>query len=73
MDLLRASLVSQRVLSMLLRSAVSRQIGAFHLSGDVFGLESGRTHRLTAEAIVETTVGLVKRSNLDESQGKPNR
>jgi CRP/FNR family nitrogen fixation transcriptional regulator len=31
-----------------------RQIGAFHLPGDVFGLESGGTHRLTAEAIVDT-------------------
>ena len=33
-----------------------RQIGAFHLSGDVFGLESGMTHRLAAEAIIDTTV-----------------
>ena len=31
-----------------------RQIGAFHLPGDVFGLESGGTHRLTAEAIIDT-------------------
>jgi CRP/FNR family nitrogen fixation transcriptional regulator len=31
-----------------------RQIGAFHLPGDVFGLESGPEHRLTAEAIVDT-------------------
>ena len=38
-----------------------RQIGAFHLPGDVFGLESGAEHRLTAEAIIETTVRVVKR------------
>jgi CRP/FNR family nitrogen fixation transcriptional regulator len=42
-----------------------RQIGAFHLPGDVFGLESGSAHRLTAEAIVETTVRMVKRRALE--------
>ena len=42
-----------------------RQIGAFHLKGDVFGLESGSTHRLTAEAIADTTVRLVKRRRLE--------
>ncbi len=35
-----------------------RQIGAFHLPGDVFGLESGTVHRLAAEAIIDTTVRL---------------
>ncbi len=44
-----------------------RQIGAFHLPGDVFGLESGSNHRLTAEAIVRTTVRLVKRQNLEQA------
>ena len=29
-----------------------RQIGAFHLAGDIFGLENGGEHRFTAEAIV---------------------
>jgi CRP/FNR family nitrogen fixation transcriptional regulator len=42
-----------------------RQIGAFHLIGDIFGLESGPSHRLTAEAIVETTVRMVKRRSLE--------
>jgi CRP/FNR family transcriptional regulator, nitrogen fixation regulation protein len=42
-----------------------RQIGAFHLPGDVFGLEPGSTHRLTAEAISDTTVRLVKRRSLE--------
>jgi CRP/FNR family nitrogen fixation transcriptional regulator len=42
-----------------------RQIGAFHLVGDVFGLENGAAHRFTAEAIVETTVRLMKRRSLE--------
>jgi CRP/FNR family nitrogen fixation transcriptional regulator len=44
-----------------------RQIGAFHLPGDVFGLESGASHRLAAEAIIDTTVRLVKRSSLEQA------
>jgi CRP/FNR family nitrogen fixation transcriptional regulator len=42
-----------------------RQIGAFHLTGDIFGLENGGEHRFTAEAIVDTTVRLVKRQSLE--------
>jgi CRP/FNR family nitrogen fixation transcriptional regulator len=42
-----------------------RQIGAFHLVGDIFGLENGSVHRFTAEAIVETTVRLMRRSSLE--------
>jgi CRP/FNR family transcriptional regulator, nitrogen fixation regulation protein len=41
-----------------------RQIGAFHLAGDMFGLENGDVHRFTAEAIVDTAVRLVKRVSL---------
>jgi CRP/FNR family nitrogen fixation transcriptional regulator len=41
-----------------------RQINAFHLIGDIFGLETDGIHRFTAEAIVETTVRLVKRVSL---------
>ncbi|MGB5904978.1 MAG: helix-turn-helix domain-containing protein [Xanthobacteraceae bacterium] len=44
-----------------------RQIGAFHLPGDVFGLEADSNHRLTAEAIIDTTVRLVKRSSLEHA------
>jgi CRP/FNR family nitrogen fixation transcriptional regulator len=44
-----------------------RQIGAFHLPGDVFGLESGTVHRLAAESIVDTTVRLVKRRSLEQA------
>ena len=42
-----------------------RQIGAFHLPGDVFGLENGDFHRFTAEAIVKTTTYVVKRQSLE--------
>jgi CRP/FNR family nitrogen fixation transcriptional regulator len=42
-----------------------RQIGAFHLTGDIFGLENGSEHRFTAEAIVDTTVRLIKRRSLE--------
>jgi CRP/FNR family nitrogen fixation transcriptional regulator len=42
-----------------------RQIGAFHLPGDIFGLVNGGEHRFTAEAIVDTTVRLIKRHSLD--------
>src|SRR5206468_10550160 len=46
-----------------------RQIGAFHLPGDVFGLDAGSTHRLTAEAIADTAVRLVKRRSLEAAAG----
>src|ERR1700694_1619179 len=37
-----------------------RQIGAFHLPGNVFGLESGVVHRGAAAAIIYTNVRLGK-------------
>jgi CRP/FNR family transcriptional regulator, nitrogen fixation regulation protein len=46
-----------------------RQIGAFHLAGDVFGLDPASAHRLTAEAITDTTVRLVKRRSLEVAAG----
>ena len=42
-----------------------RQIGAFHLPGDIFGFENGAVHRFTAEAIVDSTVRVVKRQSLE--------
>jgi CRP/FNR family transcriptional regulator, nitrogen fixation regulation protein len=42
-----------------------RQIGAFHLAGDIFGLENSAAHRFTAEAIVETTARLIRRCSLE--------
>lgn len=41
-----------------------RQIGAFHLPGDIFGIENGDGHRFTAEAVVDTTVWIAKRRSL---------
>jgi CRP-like cAMP-binding protein len=42
-----------------------RQIGAFHLPGDLFGFESGPTHKLTAEAVIETIVLIFERGTLE--------
>lgn len=44
-----------------------RQIGAFHLPGDVFGLECGETHLYSAEAVVESEIALVRRAALDKA------
>jgi len=41
-----------------------RQIGAFYLPGDIFGLEAGDTHGLSAEAVCNCTVAVIKRSSL---------
>ena len=41
-----------------------RQIGAFHLRGDILGVENGEVHRFTAEAIVNTTVWIAKSQSL---------
>jgi CRP/FNR family nitrogen fixation transcriptional regulator len=39
-----------------------RQIGAFYLPGDIFGLEVGTEHRFSADAIGRTVVQVVRRS-----------
>ena len=41
-----------------------RQIGAFYLPGDIFGLEIGDEHAFSAEAITESKVLVFKRSAL---------
>ncbi len=41
-----------------------RQIGAFHLPGDIFGLETGDEHALSAEAITDCKITVIKRSAL---------
>src|SRR6478672_7921046 len=41
-----------------------RQIGAFYLPGDIFGLESGAEHTFSAEAIVDSKVLVIKRSSV---------
>ena len=41
-----------------------RQIGAFHLPGDIFGLETGEVHTFSAEAITECKIVVIKRSTV---------
>ncbi|MCK9916557.1 helix-turn-helix domain-containing protein [Microbacteriaceae bacterium K1510] len=41
-----------------------RQIGAFYLPGDIFGLEIGEEHTFSAEAIVDCKILVIKRSAL---------
>lgn len=42
-----------------------RQIDAFHVDGDVFGLERGEVHRFAAEAVGEAVVIAYRRCSLD--------
>jgi CRP/FNR family transcriptional regulator, nitrogen fixation regulation protein len=49
-----------------------RQIGAFYLPGDVFGLESGSEHAFSAEAINEVRVLVLKRSGLESMASRDN-
>ena len=39
-----------------------RQIDAFHVAGDVFGLQSGDRHRFTAEAVDDVVVIAYRRN-----------
>lgn len=39
-----------------------RQIGAFYLPGDLFGLEVGEVHAFSAEAVVDCKILVIKRS-----------
>jgi CRP-like cAMP-binding protein len=41
-----------------------RQIGAFYMAGDVFGLETGDEHTFSAEAISDAKVLVIKRNAL---------
>ncbi|MGB8278110.1 MAG: helix-turn-helix domain-containing protein [Methylovirgula sp.] len=62
--------VSGAVRSYKLLADGRRQIGAFHLQGDLFGLEASDSHQLTAEAVVETKVVLLKRRSLETLAGQ---
>jgi CRP/FNR family transcriptional regulator, nitrogen fixation regulation protein len=44
-----------------------RQILAFHLPGDLFGMEAGRTHTLSAEAVGDAEIVLVRRTVIDKA------
>jgi CRP/FNR family nitrogen fixation transcriptional regulator len=58
--------VSGTIRSYKLLSDGRRQIDAFHLPGDMFGLEAGREHRFSAEAVDGATVLAFRRSRLDD-------
>lgn len=47
-----------------------RQIGGFYLPGDVFGLEFADEHTLSAEAISDTKIIVVKRSAVNALAGR---
>jgi CRP/FNR family nitrogen fixation transcriptional regulator len=56
--------VSGAIRSSKLLSDGRRQIDAFHLPGDIFGLETGSEHRFSAEAVGNATVVAYRRSKL---------
>jgi CRP/FNR family transcriptional regulator, nitrogen fixation regulation protein len=58
-------IISGAVRSYKVLSDGRRQICAFHLPNDIFGLENGTAYRFTAEAIVETTARVVRRHSLE--------
>src|SRR5215475_10602002 len=47
-----------------------RQVGGFYLPGDIFGLEFASEHSLSAEAITDAKVLVVKRSALNALAGR---
>ncbi len=57
--------VSGAVRTSKLLSDGRRQIDAFHLPGDIFGIESGEEHRFTAEALGAVTIIVYRRCSLD--------
>jgi len=57
--------VSGAVRTFKLLSDGRRQIDAFHLPGDIFGLESGEEHRFSAEALGDVTIIAYRRCSLE--------
>ena len=49
-----------------------RQIGAFYLSGDMFGLETGPAHAFSAEAITSAKVMVIRRSAITALAARDN-
>jgi CRP/FNR family nitrogen fixation transcriptional regulator len=47
-----------------------RQIDEFHFAGDYFGIEAGDLHRVTAEAMIPTTLRLVRRGALSQQASR---
>ncbi len=46
-----------------------RTIGGFYFAGDIFGLEEGNEHSLSAEAIVDSAVRVIRRRTLIRMSG----
>lgn len=59
--------VSGAVRTMRFTADGRRQILGFHLPGDVFGFEIGGQHTLSAEAVANSDVVMVRRSCLDKA------
>jgi CRP/FNR family nitrogen fixation transcriptional regulator len=59
--------VSGAVRTMRFTADGRRQILGFHLPGDIFGLEMGGQHTLSAEAVANSDVVMVRRSCLDKA------
>ena len=49
-----------------------RQIGGFHLAGDIFGFETGEEHTFSAEAITDCKILVIKRSAVIALAGRDN-
>ena len=48
-----------------------RQIDAFHVAGDVFGIETGSVHSLSAEAVSDCRIVAYRRISLDRAGAQP--
>jgi len=59
--------VSGAVRTVRILSDGRRQVGAFHLAGEIFGVELGETHRFSAEAVVDCKIALVRRSVVERA------
>jgi CRP/FNR family nitrogen fixation transcriptional regulator len=57
--------VSGAVRSFTLLADGRRQIEAFHFPGDVFGIDVGTLHRVSAEAVCTTRLLVIKRSQIE--------
>ena len=64
------SVVSGSVRTYKILSDGRRQVGGFYLPGDIFGLEFADEHTLSAEAIGDAKVLVVKRSALNALAGR---
>jgi CRP/FNR family transcriptional regulator, nitrogen fixation regulation protein len=59
--------VSGAVRTMRFSADGRRQILAFHLPGDVFGLELGDSHEYSAEAVIDSEIVLTRRSLIEKA------